>query len=140
MENLFKERVKGESLGIFIGRIVFGVIAIIGLAILFGYVIMWLWNTLMPEIFGLPVISYWQAVGLFILSKILLCSGGKHSSDCSPREKKKHKFKSFDKNKCIKNVSDWEHYEKFWKEEGSDAYEKFKERMGENSNTDTKQE
>lgn len=143
MENLFKEIVKGESLGVFIGRIVCGVIAVIGLAVLFGYVIMWLWNTLMPDIFGLPVISYWQAVGLFILSKILLCSGGsggKHKSDCSSKKQEKHKFKSFATNRCAKSFSDWQYYEKFWEEEGSEAYEKFIKRMDENSNIDAKQE
>jgi hypothetical protein len=40
-------------------------------AVLFGLVVMWLWNWLMPAVFGLHVISYWQALGLLILSKIL---------------------------------------------------------------------
>ena len=30
-----------------------------------------LWNGLMPEIFGLRTISYWQALGLMVLSWIL---------------------------------------------------------------------
>lgn len=30
-----------------------------------------LWNWLMPVIFGLPTISFWQAVGLMILVSIL---------------------------------------------------------------------
>src|SRR5579872_5027618 len=30
-----------------------------------------LWNALMPAIFGLPAISYWQALGLFLLSRVL---------------------------------------------------------------------
>ncbi len=38
---------------------------------LFGLVIMSLWNWVMPALFGLKTISYWQALGLFILSKIL---------------------------------------------------------------------
>jgi hypothetical protein len=36
-----------------------------------GFVVMGLWNWLMPGLFGLKVIGYWQAVGLLILSKIL---------------------------------------------------------------------
>ena len=39
---------------------------------LFGFIVMALWNALMPEIFKLPEISFWQAVGLFVLSRILL--------------------------------------------------------------------
>ena len=41
-----------------------------------GFVVMGLWNWLMPALFGLKVIGYWQAMGLLILSKILF--GGLH--------------------------------------------------------------
>jgi hypothetical protein len=37
----------------------------------FGFAVMWLWNWLMPAIFGLHAISFWQALGLLVLSKIL---------------------------------------------------------------------
>ena len=40
-------------------------------ATLFSFVVMWLWNRLMPSLFGLHVLSFWQALGLLILSKIL---------------------------------------------------------------------
>ncbi len=42
----------------------------------FSFVVMWLWNHLMPVIFGLHAISFWQALGLLVLSKILF--GGFH--------------------------------------------------------------
>jgi len=38
---------------------------------LFGGITMWLWNWLMPAIFKLPVISFWQAVGILVLSHLL---------------------------------------------------------------------
>jgi hypothetical protein len=38
---------------------------------LFGYVVMNLWNWLMPALFGWRTITFWQAVGILILSKIL---------------------------------------------------------------------
>lgn len=107
---------RGKSPAMIAGMIVFGIIAITGLAILFGFVIMWLWNTLMPELFGLTTLTYWQAVGLFILSKILLggIGGGsknKNSSDsCDSTKEKKGDF------------SKWEHYDSFWKEKGEDQY------------------
>ena len=41
-----------------------------------GFVVRGLWNGLVPQIFGGPPISYWQALGLFVLSKILF--GGFH--------------------------------------------------------------
>jgi hypothetical protein len=34
-----------------------------------------LWNWLMPQLFGLPVITFWQAVGLIGLSWILFRAG-----------------------------------------------------------------
>ncbi len=42
----------------------------------FGYVVMRLWNWLMPALFGWHLISFWQAIGLLVLSKILF--GGFH--------------------------------------------------------------
>jgi hypothetical protein len=30
-----------------------------------------LWNLLMPAIFGLPAIGFWQALGLLVLSRVL---------------------------------------------------------------------
>ena len=43
---------------------------------LFGYVVMRLWNWLMPVLFGWHGIGFWQAVGILVLSKILF--GGFH--------------------------------------------------------------
>lgn len=37
----------------------------------FGFIVMSLWNWLMPALFGWKVVSFWQAVGLVMLSKIL---------------------------------------------------------------------
>ena len=41
-----------------------------------GWVTMTLWNWLVPELFAGPTISFWQALGLLLLSKILLPSWG----------------------------------------------------------------
>src|SRR5215470_15526998 len=38
---------------------------------IFSFVVMKLWNWLMPALFGLHWITYWQALGVLILSKIL---------------------------------------------------------------------
>lgn len=39
--------------------------------IVFSFVVLRLWNWLMPAVFGWHVITFWQAVGLLVLSKIL---------------------------------------------------------------------
>jgi hypothetical protein len=38
---------------------------------IFSFVVMSLWNWLMPTLFGWRLISFWQALGILILSKIL---------------------------------------------------------------------
>ena len=44
---------------------------------LFGWATMLLWNWLVPVLFGGPVVTFWQALGLLLLSKILFWSFGK---------------------------------------------------------------
>jgi len=43
---------------------------------------MLLWNWLMPDIFGLKTISFWQALGLLLLTTLLFRSGS-HASRSS---------------------------------------------------------
>jgi len=38
----------------------------------FSFLVMSLWNWLMPGLFGRPAITFWQAAGLLVLSRILL--------------------------------------------------------------------
>ncbi|WP_203257970.1 hypothetical protein [Hyunsoonleella ulvae] len=124
MSNFFKHKMRGKSPGEIAGMIIFGIIAITGLAILFGFVLMWLWNWLMPELFGLPKVTYWQAAGLFILFKVLIGGCGSSSRKCSSDK---------DKSSCQKegkgDFSKWKHYDKFWKEEGNKAYEDYLNRI-----------
>ena len=51
---------------------------IVAIAALVSLVTMLLWNALMPDIFGLPEITYFQALGLLVLSKILFGRFGSH--------------------------------------------------------------
>ena len=43
---------------------------------LFGELVMHLWNWLLPPLFGWRMISFWQALGLLLLSRILFGSWG----------------------------------------------------------------
>lgn len=45
-------------------------IAIIAILVV-GFMVQSLWNWLMPAIFGWRLISFWQAIGLLLLSKLL---------------------------------------------------------------------
>jgi hypothetical protein len=39
---------------------------------LFGFIVMSLWNGLIPAVFGGKVITFWQALGMLMLSRILV--------------------------------------------------------------------
>lgn len=60
-------------------RIGIGIACVAGVFLL-GYVVMALWNWLMPELFGLGVITYWKAFGILVLCKILF--GGFRGKRC----------------------------------------------------------
>ncbi|MBI3005728.1 MAG: hypothetical protein HYY49_09995 [Ignavibacteriales bacterium] len=51
------------------------IVAVATLAI--GYIVMELWNALIPELFKGPSLTFWQAVGLLVLSHILLRGWGR---------------------------------------------------------------
>ena len=90
------------------------VIAVV-FVLVFGFITMILWNGLMPAVFGLSSISFIQALGLLLLSKILFggwggCKGGHaHShmnwkqryreklADMSPEEKARFKKRMWEK-------------------------------------------
>lgn len=104
-------------------------IAIAGLfALGFGLLLKALWNWLMPAIFGLGTITYWQAVGLFLLAKLLFTGlhghHGKQHDHGVP-----HKFKTwhdwhdnFHKKHCGMPQEKVEAYHAYWEKEGENAF------------------
>ncbi|MCC7245054.1 MAG: hypothetical protein IT269_05220 [Saprospiraceae bacterium] len=59
-----------------------------------GYVVMWLWNNaLLAGVPSLTPITYWQALGIFILSKLLFGGFGGRKSGFGP-QRMRDKFKS----------------------------------------------
>jgi hypothetical protein len=55
--------------------IVAGIVFVPSLFALCTAVTMWLWNALMPAIFRLPAIGFWQAAGILVLSQLLFKGG-----------------------------------------------------------------
>ncbi|HMG09648.1 MAG TPA: hypothetical protein VK609_14145, partial [Mucilaginibacter sp.] len=53
------------------GRFVFIPLAVAAFLSLISFVVMQLWNHLLPDILHVGVITFWQAMGLFVLCKIL---------------------------------------------------------------------
>ena len=75
-------------------------------ALLFGYLVMILWNWLMPTIFNLPTITFFQAFGIVLLSKILFSGFGKgwHDDKGKKHFQKKMKEKCKDVTKGLHNI------------------------------------
>ena len=90
--------------------LVFGAAAVL----LFGWITMSLWNTILPAVLGVKAISFLQALGILLLSKILFGGFGGRGWRGSPAWKQKmkkrfdnmtpeerEKFKAEWKNRCV---------------------------------------
>jgi hypothetical protein len=106
-------------------------------ALVFGLAVKWLWNWLMPALFGLGAITYWQAFGIVILTKLLFGSFGGHHRDKPDRFKSKfhekwHKsFAEEDEDSSspenIRNTH--KYYKSYWREEGKKAFEDYVQKI-----------
>jgi hypothetical protein len=128
MKNYFKHKLRSKNPLVIVGTILLIAIGIVAIVLFFGYMIMFLWNWLMPEIFGLTTITFWQAIGLGLLSKLLLGGFGgdkdsKKSDKCNSRKIKGKSSKS--------DFSKWRYYDKFWEEQGEEAYNEYINKQGE---------
>jgi hypothetical protein len=87
-----------------------GLVIVFVLSFLFGLFVMFLWNWLMPAIFGLPIITYWQAWGLVILAHLLFKGGhgDYHSRHKDRGDEWKNKFRSRMKEYFYKDTKDTE--------------------------------
>ena len=107
----------------------FGIIMATLFALVFGYFVMLLWNWLMPDLFNLQPITYWQAFGIILLARLIF-GGFKHGRDHD------HDHDSHFKRKFIKKTglsefkkwNDWKYYDDFWKEKGKAAYKEYVEK------------
>ena len=113
------------------GMVILGIAAAAVFALVFGVLVMLLWNWLMPLIFGLPQITYWQAFGIIILAKLVFGTFGHGRHD--------HRKKSINESWKNHRPGDhpWDHSEgprvwgywaEFWRNEGRQAFEEYRAR------------
>ena len=74
--------------------ILFGILGI-GALFLFGWVVMALWNWLMPGLFGVGELTYWKAWGLLVLCWILFKSWGFGDTSSSSDRKRKRQLRRY---------------------------------------------
>jgi len=88
-------------------RKVAGIICMVIVGVLvFGSIVMFLWNALMPVIFHLPLISFWQALGLLLLAKILF-SGFRGGSRPAWKNKMKQRWMNMTPDEREKFKQEW---------------------------------
>lgn len=54
------------------GHALFGAVAVVVVATVVGVIVMVAWNAVMPAIFHLPELMFWQAVALLVLARLLV--------------------------------------------------------------------
>jgi hypothetical protein len=116
----------------FLGFIVLGAMAAAGFAFVFGYFVMLLWNWLMPELFGLITITFWQAAGIVLLARLIF-GGFKHGGHDHSNKTDKNRFfdKWKDRNCGEHKVKNWKYFDDFWWDEGEKSYNDYIERKNE---------
>ena len=66
-----------------------------------GAIVLQLWNWLLPPIFGLPVITFWQALGLLALCRILFGGfGGRGFSSRHMTPEERERFRQRVRERC----------------------------------------
>jgi len=108
-----------------VGVVILAMVAVAVLATVFGVFVKWLWNALMPEVFGLPEIGYWQAVGLVVLAHIFF--GADHSTHYERSGRKRKKDRPSETGSPLHQEMEQD-YTEFWREEGREAFKSWMRR------------
>ena len=82
---------------------------------IFGMVVMWLWNNALAPALRIPTITFWQGLGILVLSKILFGSfgGGGGSRHHSWRERMTQKWNRMSPEEREKFKEKWK--DRWWR-------------------------
>lgn len=92
----------------------------------FGFFVMLLWNSLLPDIWGWQAITYWQGAGLVILARLLFGSQGYHKATSQPQAGCRGAFSPPSADAADK---DDRYFERWWAEEGEASLGKYTQRL-----------
>jgi hypothetical protein len=112
-----------------IGMVLGGIVLAVVMGFAFGYFVMLLWNWLMPIIFGLKAITFWQAFGIVVLAKILFGGHGMHGYDHGRGYRRKHRHMYRNDWAPRGDYGNWRYYDDYWKNEGKAAFDAYLERI-----------
>ncbi len=118
-----------------VGMVLAGVVFAAIFALVFGWLVMVLWNWVMPPIFHLGEIGYWQGFGILLLAKIIFGAMGNRGPGRGPFGRGGNPWGGNPFRKESWHKGDWHgdrewwHYaHDFWKEEGQEAFQRFVDR------------
>lgn len=111
------------------GLVVGGVVIAGIFALAFGWLVMLLWNWLMPSIFSLKAITYWQAFGLTVLAKLVF-SGVQHPLQNHLRYHHHGGPSSWSRTRRDERAPEgdhrnWIYYREYWNERGREDFEDY---------------
>ena len=92
--------------------------------LVFGYIVMWLWNHVLVAVFDIPSVTFWQALGLFVLAKLFFGFGGGGGGGQRQKRKRRRKEAFLDATEEPVPATDDE-FRAYWREEGRQAYEAY---------------
>ena len=98
----------GRAYLIFI-HVAFGLLIAVSLSFLLGFFVKLLWNGILPDLLGVPPLTYLQGVGLLLLSRILV-GGFRHGTRGHYRRP---------------HGDPWREYDEWWKEKGQKSFREF---------------
>jgi hypothetical protein len=108
-----------------VSYVLLGLLGAAALGLVFGFVVQWLWNWLMPGIFHLKEIGYWESVGIVILARLIFGSfGGEYDGGHASKKQKQRMYAGKKKEGC----KNWQYYDEWWENEGEKAFESYAER------------
>ena len=100
-----------------IGAILIGIVLICAFALAAGVLVKALWNWLMPPLFGLGTITFWQGFGIMVLAQLLF--GGHISRKGDDSHDKRH-YRKWNNHEP---VPEGPLFDEWWQKEGRDAFE-----------------
>jgi hypothetical protein len=83
---------------------------VLGFIALFSWIVMLLWNSILPDVVHANPINFWQAMGLLVLAKILFGGfGGWRNKRHAMRERMHEKWQAMTPDERQKFKEEWKH-------------------------------
>lgn len=117
------------------GHVMVGLAFAIVFALVFAFLVKFIWNSIMPAIFGLTTITFWQAFGIVVLAKLIFGGFGHHAHDRWRKDRSDYWHKKWHQTEDEippprKFSRDWKYYKQYWQDEGKAAFETYMNRIG----------